>query len=251
MNPQVFTWADRPDLAERFDEMDDPWPEFIHHGETMNRHWSVMRERFSEFQVVLHDADSDAILGRGQTIPVAWDGTVEGLPGGVDDAVEREGAGATTLCAIVAVVDGNVRGSGLSGHVIRGMAAAAQAGGLDALIAPVRPTLKPRYPLTPMERYAAWRRGDGLPFDPWLRLHERLGARFLAVAPRSLTVAGTIAEWEGWTEMAFPDSGDYVVEGALVPVTIDRDADTGVYVEPNVWMLHEVGPEKSVGSRMA
>ena len=40
--------------------------------------------------------------------------------------------------------------------------------------------------------------------------------------------------------MAFPDSGEYVVEGALVPVEIDRDADVGRYVEPNVWMRHPV-----------
>jgi hypothetical protein len=40
--------------------------------------------------------------------------------------------------------------------------------------------------------------------------------------------------------MAFPESGQYVVEGALVPVEIDRERDRGLYVEPNVWMLHSV-----------
>jgi hypothetical protein len=242
VRPQVFTCAERPDLAERLGELDDPWPQFLHHDETINRHYHVMGERFPEFQIVLHDADSDAVLGRGQTIPVVWDGTVEGLPGGVDDALERsaELTAPTTLCAFAAVIGGTVRGAGLSALVIRAMGDAARRGGLDALIAPVRPTLKPRYPLTPIERYAAWRREDGLPLDPWLRVHDRLGARFLAIAERSLTVAGTVAEWESWTEMSFPDSGDYVVEGALVPVSIDRDADTGVYVEPNVWMLHPI-----------
>ena len=28
--------------------------------------------------------------------------------------------------------------------------------------------------------------------------------------------------------------------GALVPVTIDREADQGLYVEPNVWMRHRL-----------
>ena len=46
------------------------------------------------------------------------------------------------------------------------------------------------------------------------------------------------ADWEQWTEMAFPESGTYVVPGALVPVEIDRDRDAGLYVEPNVWMVH-------------
>jgi len=40
--------------------------------------------------------------------------------------------------------------------------------------------------------------------------------------------------------MAFPDSGSYVVEGALVPVEIDRGKGVGRYVEPNVWMRHTV-----------
>lgn len=38
--------------------------------------------------------------------------------------------------------------------------------------------------------------------------------------------------------MRFPESGDYVVEGALVPVEIDRERSLGTYVEPNVWMVH-------------
>jgi hypothetical protein len=47
-----------------------------------------------------------------------------------------------------------------------------------------------------------------------------------------------VAEWEEWTDMAFPQTGEYVVPGALVPVTIDRERDERRYVEPNVWMRH-------------
>jgi hypothetical protein len=102
----------------------------------------------------------------------------------------------------------------------------------------VRPTWKHRYPLTSIDRYIEWRRADGELLDPWLRAHERMGAEILAVAPESMTIPGTIASWEEWTGMAFPDSGDYVVPGALVPVSVDRERDLGLYVEPNVWMRH-------------
>lgn len=34
----------------------------------------------------------------------------------------------------------------------------------------------------------------------------------LTVAPRSLVVTGTVAKWEGWSELALPESGSYVVE---------------------------------------
>jgi hypothetical protein len=53
-----------------------------------------------------------------------------------------------------------------------------------------------------------------------------------------MRVTGSVVEWEEWTEMALPESGSYVVPGALVPIEIDRERDEGVYVEPNVWMVH-------------
>ena len=241
MTPATTTYRERPDLIDRLEEISDPWPEFIHHA-NCNRLWHVMRERFPQFQVILYDEDSGRPLGRAQTMPVRWDGTIETLPGGVDDAVET-GAGladgdADTLCAIVAVLDSTAQGRGLSALVIDGMRTVAAAGGLRALIAPVRPTLKERYPLTPIERYARWRRDDGTAFDPWIRVHERLGGEILAIAERSMTVEGSVVEWEEWTGMAFPESGAYVLPQALVPIEIDRESDRGRYVEPNVWMRH-------------
>src|SRR5438046_10112114 len=105
---------------------------------------------------------------------------------------------------------------------------------LASLIAPVRPTLKERYPLAPIERYAEWRRPDGLLFDPWMRVHERLGAAVLRPEPRSLRITGTVAEWEEWTGMSFPESDDYWFPGGLAPLTIEREGDGGSYWEPNV-----------------
>jgi hypothetical protein len=102
----------------------------------------------------------------------------------------------------------------------------------------VRPNLKHSYPLTPIERYIEWRRPDGMLLDPWLRTHERLGAKIAKVAPASMRIPGTVAQWEEWTKLAFLESGSYVVPGALVPVEIDRERDEGLYLEPNVWMVH-------------
>jgi hypothetical protein len=88
--------------------------------------------------------------------------------------------------------------------------------------------------LVPIERYARWRRPDGVLFDPWMRVHERLGAGVLKPEPRSLRITGSIAEWQQWTGRWFPDSG----AGGLATVAIGRDAGTGAYWEPNVWMKH-------------
>jgi hypothetical protein len=107
------------------------------------------------------------------------------------------------------------------------------------VIAPLRPTLKHRYPLTSIEEYVQWTRDDGAPFDPWLRTHTRLGRRIIGTAPASQTMTGTVAEWERWTEMAFPSSGDYVIPDGPSTLHIDRQTDLGTYVEPNVWVQHQ------------
>jgi GNAT superfamily N-acetyltransferase len=142
------------------------------------------------------------------------------------------------LCALQILIAPEYRGQALSGRMIQRMAEIGRAHGLDTLIAPVRPNLKHSYPLTPIERYIEWRRPDGMLLDPWLRTHERLGAEIAKVAPESMRIPGTVAQWEEWTELAFPESGSYVVPGALVPIVIDREGDAGLYVEPNVWMVH-------------
>ena len=142
------------------------------------------------------------------------------------------------LSALQILIAPEYRGQGLSRRMIERMAEIGRDHGLDTLIAPVRPTLKERYPLTPIERYLSWRRQDGTHLDPWLRTHERLGADIVKVAPESMRVSGTVAEWEEWTEIALPESGAYVVPGALVPIEIDRERDEGVDLEPNVWMVH-------------
>ena len=49
-------------------------------------------------------------------------------------------------------------GVDLSRAVLAGMKSLAARAGFSDLIAPVRPTLKARYPLTPMERYVRWNR---------------------------------------------------------------------------------------------
>ena len=249
MPPRVFTVAERPDLEGRLDEIADPWPEFMHHDPAVRRWFPVLYERFRDFQFVLYEEDADVILGEGCSIPICWDGRTETLPAGVtvleSGFTEPE---PNVLCALVAVVDPRHQGQRLSGLIVRSMGEAASRASLECLIAPVRPTWKERYPLTPIERYMRWQREDGLPFDPWIRLHHRLGAEILAVAPRSLDVRGSVAEWEEWTGMAFPETGEYVVEGALVPVTIDQERDEGRYVEPNVWMRHATQDPGSRGS---
>jgi GNAT superfamily N-acetyltransferase len=216
---------------ESFQQLRRAWPEIVFHDAISNANWGRLYEERPEFQFAL--VDGERVLAEGNSIPVA------GMPAAWRDAL-RDGfdqPDPDRLCAIAILIDPDAHGRGLSRLMLEHMRGLARARGWD-LVAPVRPTLKHRYPLTPMERYMQWRREDGQLFDPWLRSHERLGAELVGVAPDSLVSEGTVADFEEWCGLAFPESGSYVVDGALVPVEIDRDADRGVYREPNVWMRH-------------
>jgi GNAT superfamily N-acetyltransferase len=237
----VATAAERPDLLERaWERTRDVLPEYNNHGDVLNRYWARLTEELPAFQ--FHLVDGEEPVARARSIPLRWDGTVGDLPAGIDGAIARgfDEGGANVLCALLIAVPRSAQGAGVSRAALQGMIEIARAHGFAALIAPVRPSWKERYPLTPIERYAEWRRGDGLPFDPWMRVHARMGAEILRPEPESLRITGTVAEWESWTEMAFLDSGEYVFPGGLAPLTVDREAGRGSYWEPNVWMLHRI-----------
>ena len=209
------------------------WPPFMDQDQVVQAFWPRLYEVYADFQLWV--LDGKRTVAYACTLPVRWDGIPE--PRGLDWAMTNGVAGdPSDLCAIVVGVLPEYRGQGLSATLLRRMAGPASAHGLDCMIAPLRPTWKERYPLTPIDRYILWRREDGLPYDPWLRTHERLGAEILDLAPRSMCVTGSREEWEEWTGLQFPEDGDYVVPGALVPVRFE--GGRGTYVEPNVWMRH-------------
>ncbi len=211
------------------------WPPFMNQDQIVRAFWPRLYELYPDFQLWV--LDGKRTIAYACTLPVRWDGIPE--PRGIDWAMSNGVAGdPSDLCAIVVGITPEYGGQGLSAVLLRRMAGVAAAHGLDCMIAPVRPTWKERYPLTPIERYMLWRREDGLPYDPWLRTHERVGAEILDPAPRSMTVTGSRNEWEEWTGLQFPEDGDYVVPGALVPVRFE--GGTGTYVEPNIWMRHSV-----------
>ena len=85
-------------------------------------------------------------------------------------------------------VERDQQGRGLSRIVIQAMAACADAAGFHQLVAPVRPNWKERHPLVPIDEYAGWVRDDGLPYDPWMRVHARLGATVIRPAPESFLI---------------------------------------------------------------
>jgi hypothetical protein len=241
MSVEMFTAAERPDLWERGIASGDVWPEYNLHGDVLNRWWGHLDE-LPDLQFVLYDDDADEVVAEGHTGPLWWDGEDEHLPSGIDDALTqvctRQGEPVNTLCALAAETPREGRRGGMAVTILGAMRSLAERHGLTHLVAPVRPSWKEKYPITPIEEYVTWRRADGQLLDPWMRVHERLGARVATPVPASMRITGTVAEWEEWTGMVFPASGDYVFPEGLDVLHVDREADHAAYWEPNIWMVH-------------
>lgn len=218
------------------------WPAFIEADEVAERYLPMVRATFSGLEVALLQHGVLAAAGWG--VPIIWDETVGGLPGGYSDALRRAvtdhraGAAPDTLVVCAAQVRPDAAGSGLAVAVLEGLVEAGQAAGLRKVIAPLRPTTKHRYPLTPITDYAGWTRTDGSAFDPWLRTHLRMGAQLLGTSPASQTFAGTVQQWQEWSGLDLPGTGAYVIPNALTPLHIDQAADRGTCVEPTIWVRH-------------
>jgi GNAT superfamily N-acetyltransferase len=238
----AYTAQERPDLWEdarsRFSGV---WPEYNLHANDSATYFGSLFPLHAHLQILFFDRATERVVARGRTIPFRWDGSLEDLPTGIDAVGLRavgDSRSPTALAALAAEVDTDRQREGLSPLLIQAMAEAARQAGLAPLVAPVRPSWKDRYPLIPIDRYAYWKQDDDLPFDPWLRVHARLGATILRPEPKSMRIESPIDEWERWTGLTFPEDGEYVFPFGLSPLLV-KDG-VGSYWEPNVWMLHEV-----------
>lgn len=215
-------------------------PPFMSWESPGNWRWHRLYDTYSAHQVCVLD-EAGRLVAAANGLPIPWDGTVDGLPGGADDvlvsAFDGPAARPDVLCMLSVSVCAGLRGSGLAEQLLTRARDEARAAGLRGVVIPVRPTRKARYPLVPMADYARWRRPDGTPFDPWLATHAALGAELLAPCDRSLVISQPAARWEEVAGHPLPGPARHLVPGALAPLEVSADGD-GVYAEPNFWVFH-------------
>lgn len=223
------------------------WPEFMLHDPVANEYWHELFDRFKEYQFALLDIEQDRMAAMGNSLPFYWDQPLEELPEAGWDWVfikavndHKNSVQPNIQSAIQIAIHPDYQSQGLSGIMVQAMREVAKAHGFENLVAPVRPNQKSRYPLISIDDYIKWTNGEGLPFDAWLRVHARVGARIIKPCHEAMTIRGSCAEWEAWTGLKFPQSGPYVIPGALNPIEMNVEQDEGIYVEPNVWMMHRV-----------
>ncbi|HLL68058.1 MAG TPA: N-acetyltransferase [Micromonosporaceae bacterium] len=246
---QFATLVDRPELAARINDFPAGVAEFLYHDPVSAAMYDDVVAAYPEFTIVAVDpADPDVPVAKMCTLPFSWaaDPARTLPPGGYDHVVlsaagnRLVGRRGNLVSAVEAMVQPAMRGRGISKMMLAEVCRNTVRLGYDALVAPVRPNRKHEHPDLPMASYLALRRDDGLPVDPWLRVHLAAGARVVGVAPRSMIITGTLAEWRSWTGLPFDLPGPVLVPEALVPVHCDPANDVATYVEPNVWVHHSL-----------
>lgn len=241
---EITALDERPALVDRVWEFPDGWQEFMTKDPVAAALLDRVPREFPQYCVVA--TDGDRVVARGLAVPFDAEGEGrEELPDRGWDRVLvwaftdlRLGRAPTTASALEIAVDRAYLGRGLSHRMLAALRETAGRRGHDALLAPVRPMGKHRRVSLPMSEYVRERRADGLPADAWLRVHERAGGISEKIAPASMTIGGSLAEWREWTGLPFDRDGDVEVPGALTPVHCDTAHDHAVYVEPNVWVRH-------------
>lgn len=230
--------------------LDSAWPAFMHLAPAGVLYYGT--PAFAEHMLLAFtEADPTTVVARAATVPFRQprraDGTPFELPDDGWDEVIRwaaadqvTGACPDAVASVEVVVRQDVRHRGWGAQMITAMKDNARRLGFAAFVAPVRPMAKHREPGVPMAEYVSWVRADGLPADPWLRAHARLGGRIVRLAPTSTVIASSLDTWRRVTGLPFDRSGQVIVPGALVPVHVSVEHDYAVYVEPAVWMRHEL-----------
>lgn len=236
--------ADDPDLAERMWAMESTWPEFMRHDPIGGMYYGSCATLFADFVLVGRD-ETGEVVAVAHSVPFVLDGD-DLPPNGWDFAIRSghlaavRGDPPDAVSAVEIAVRPDLQGTGLSSRMLAAMRDNAARLGFAELVAPVRPNGKPDGH-EPMSSYAFRTRDDGLPVDPWLRVHVRAGGVIDSVAPRSMVIPGTVEEWREWTGLPFDSTGPVEVPKALVPVWCDLEHGTATYVEPNVWVRHRTG----------
>ena len=203
--------------------------------------------RFGDYQFAMLDTETNRMAAMGNSLPFHWDQPIEELPEGGWDwvflkAIEdhKNNVEPNIQSAIQVAIHPDYQGQGLSVKMVKNMRDTGRSKGFKDFVAPVRPSQKSQYSLISIDDYITWTNDDGLPFDAWLRVHARLGAKIIKPCHEAMKISGSTAAWSEWTGMKFPQSGTYVIPGALNPMEMNVELDEGVYIEPNVWMQHSL-----------
>ncbi len=236
-DPSIHDWQRQLD--------DLTWPLFLLQDIKKEGSWAFIYEHFLAYQFAYFDGEK--LVGVGNSLGLFYDGSMEDLPAkGLDWAAKKSkedienNVSPNIMIAVQIMLHPQYKNLGLSYLMVNTMKEIGKSQGFSCIALPVRPTLKRQFPFLSMEEYINQKDNGGLPFDPWLRVHTKLGATLIGPCNESMYVSGSIEDWSQWTGLKIDSPGIYAIEGALLSITVDTMNDTISYYEPNVWMVYNL-----------
>lgn len=200
--------------------------------------WPRLSIDYAEHQLAVIDETRQTAIGVVNSIPLPWSRPLSELPDeGWDWALANANASGNWQCALLAAILPEYRGRGLAEQALTAAKQLGRRFGHQGMLVPVRPTRKSEFVHMPMTEYLEKRKEDGTLFDPWIRLHLTLGAELLHVCQRAMSIKLTWDQWIEYGAEPSSEADELVIADGLVPIRRQADG-TGLYVEPNVWMVH-------------
>lgn len=219
------------------------FPKIISESPIIKKYWQKLETLFPEYQHFLISSDNE-LVGFMNTIPFQFNEALEKLPeDGWDWMFKRGISGfennkpANYLGGLQVIVRNEYQKLGYSKQIINYCKQFVASSKLSKFLIPIRPTQKHLYPKISMGEYIKIKNGNEI-FDPWVRTHLKGGAEIIKICERSMTMKGNINFWERILDIKILKSGEYILDGALRPITIDLRNDYGEYIEPNIWIKY-------------
>ena len=235
--------AESPDLKKAANSIEQAaWNDlgYLNYTKAHYEHYSELLNEYPEYQLCLIDEETGYPVAVANAVPFRCSSDLppEGWDWVVETAARKNGGDLNMLGALAISVPAVHRAKGYARRMIRALVELAEEKGLRGVVAPVRPSAKVDHPWVPIAEYIGWKDRSGRVYDPWLRSHLSAGGRLIGPCERSMVVHDHIAFWENWSKQRFHHSGAYAIDGAIAPVEIDVERQTGTYEEPNIWVAY-------------
>jgi GNAT superfamily N-acetyltransferase len=237
--------ADSPELSKAAESIEHAaWSDlgFLNYTHSHYEHYADLLDAYPEYQLCLVDEEAGYPVAVANSVPILCSGPEDLPPEGwdwvVETAARNKNGQANMLGALAVSVPAIHRSKGYARRMIRALLELAEHKKLGGVVVPVRPSAKVKHPWVPLREYITWTDPNGRIYDPWIRSHLASGGRMVGLAERSMVVCEPLPFWENWSKQHFERSGNYTIDGAIAPITIDVDRRIGTYEEPNVWVAY-------------
>lgn len=233
-------FSESPDLASRISELEDEtFPTFLNEEPIWQNNQADIMHTFANYHYLVLD-EAGNVVGANINVPLAWSGDPHDLPS-YNELLElclaqhKAGLKPTALVGILGAVAPEYQGKGLAKLLMKTNTQTQRKYGFSYYLSPIRPAIKQLYPNYSLETFLSWRMSEGDLIDSWLNFFRKAGATELGIARDAITMEAPLEQWEQWTGITFPATGQFIIPGGHQMLNVDVSRNTGTYSEDHLW----------------